>query len=140
MKKFFKVIVYVTMLLSLVFMALSVWTHTTNAKVIMQILLMVGGGFGAFYALIRCTIMQARKIRNGSSNTPMWTCLGFFIIEVALAAACIYLLFHIWSVRDLLNAELATLLSGAVVYWLTHCQKKVSASPKTEKPVEAEQQ
>ena len=132
MKRFFKIIVCVTMLCSVALMAYSIWTHTTNAKAIIQIVLMAGGSLGALYALISCTKLQARKIRNGSSNIPMWKCLGFLIVEVVLATACIYLLFHIWSVRDMLNAELATLLSGCVVYWLTHSQSPEKSAEEAE--------
>ena len=132
MKRFFKIIVCVTMLCSVVLMAYSIWMHSTNAKAIMQIVLMAGGSLGALYALISCTKLQARKIRNGSSNIPMWKCLGFLIVEVVLATACIYLLFHIWSVRDMLNAELATLLSGCVVYWLTHSQSPEKSAEEAE--------
>ena len=134
MKNFVKIFVCVTMLCSVALMAYSIWTHTTNDQVLILtvLLLMAGGSLGALYALISCTKLQARKIRNGSSNIPMWKCLGFLIVEVVLAMACIYLLFHIWSVRDMLNAELATLLSGCVVYWLTHSQSPEKSAEEAE--------
>lgn len=123
MKKFFQIVVYATIILSVVFMAVSMIMHTTKFQLLVQIALLIAGFFGGLYALIRCVVIKAEKIRKGSNNTPIWACLGFFLIEMALAAGCIYLIFHIWSVRDMLNAELATLLSGAVVYELTHRRK-----------------
>lgn len=130
MKKFFKIVVYATILISVIFMAVSAIMHTTKFQLLVQISLLIGGFFGGLYALIRCVVIKAEKIRKGSNNTPIWACLGFFLIEIALAAGCVYLILHIWSVRDMLNAELATLLSGAVVYELTH-RRKVTKTQST---------
>lgn len=132
MKKFFQVVVYATLLVSIVFMATSIIMHTTKFQLLVQIALLTAGAFGGLYALIRCVVIKAEKIRKGSNNSPIWACLGFFLIEIALAAGCVYLIFHIWSVRDLLNAELATLLSGAVVYELTHRRQPVKRQPAPE--------
>lgn len=132
MKKFFKIVVYATLLVSIVFMATSIIMHTTKFKMLVQISLMIAGAFGGLYALIRCVVIKAEKIRKGSNNSPIWACLGFFLIEIALAAGCVYLIFHIWSVRDMLNAELATLLSGAIAYELTHRRKPVKKQPAPE--------
>lgn len=137
MKKFFQIVVYATILISVIFMATSVIMHTTKFKLLVQIALLIAGAFGGLYGLIRCVVIKAEKIRKGSNNTPIWACLGFFLIEMALAAGCIYLLFHIWSVRDLLNAELATLLSGAVVYELTHRRKPAKKQPAPENQQQA---
>ena len=130
MKKFFKIVVYATLIISVVFMATSIIMHTTKFKMLVQVALLIAGAFGGLYALIRCVVIKAEKIRKGSNNTPIWACLGFFLIEIALAAGCVYLILHIWSVRDMLNAELATLLSGAVVYELTH-RRKVTKTQST---------
>lgn len=137
MKKFFKIVVYATILLSIILMATSIVMHTTKFKMLVQISLMIAGAFGGLYGLIRCVVIKAEKIRKGSDNSPIWACLGFFLIEMALAAGCIYLMFHIWSIRDMLNAELATILSGAIVYELTH-RRKVAKAKST--PSENQQQ
>ena len=129
MKKFFKVMVYVTIIFSIAFMARSIIMHTTRYNICVQTSLLIAGAFGGLYALIRCVVINAEKIRKGSNNTPIWACLGFFLIEIALAAGCIYLILHIWSVRDMLNAELATLLSGAVAYELTHRRRPAKRQP-----------
>ena len=137
MKKFFKIVVYATLLVSIAFMAVSMIMHTTKFQLLVQISLLIGGFFGGLYALIRCVVIKAEKIRKGSNNTPIWACLGFFLIEIALAAGCIYLIFHIWSVRDMLNAELSTLLSGAIAYELTHRRKPAKKQPAPENQQQA---
>lgn len=45
---------------------------------------------------------------------PLWTFLGFFILEVACIVGCWYLAAHIWCPRDLLNFTLFALLSFGV--------------------------
>ena len=137
MKKFFKIVVYATILISVIFMAVSAIMHTTKFQLLVQVALLIAGAFGGLYALIRCVVIKAEKIRKGSNNTPIWACLGFFLIEIALTAGCIYLILHIWSVRDMLNAELATLLSGAVVYELTHRRKPAKRQPEPENQQQA---
>ena len=137
MKKFFQVVVYATILLSIILMTTSIVMHTTKFKLLVQIALLIAGAFGGLYALIRCVVIKAEKIRKGSGNSPIWACLGFFLIEIILAAGCIYLILHIWSVRDMLNAELATLLSGAVVYELTHRRKPAKRQPEPENQQQA---
>ena len=122
--------VYTTIILSVVFMAVSMIMHTTKFQLLVQVALLIAGAFGGLYALIRCVVIKAEKIRKGSNNSPIWACLGFFLVEIALTAGCIYLILHIWSVRDMLNAELATLLSGAIVYELTH-RRKVTKTQST---------
>lgn len=137
MKKFFKIVVYATLIISVVFMATSVIMHTTKFKMLVQIALLTAGAFGGLYALIRCVVIKAEKIRKGSNNSPIWACLAFFLVEIALTAGCIYLIFHIWSVRDMLNAELLTLLSGAIAYELTHRRKPAKKQPAPENQQQA---
>lgn len=110
--------------------AIAIISHSMSTAAPAKYLMLLAGIIGAVHSLLKFSKQMVRKTdhpeKKRSDGTPahrlwpMWAFLGFFLIEVALAAACIYFATHMWCVRDLLNFELTAILSGIIVYWFTH--------------------
>lgn len=135
MKKVLKAIVIAIIGASIICATIAIVGHTMAPAKVATYLMILAAAIGAVYSLSAQSAQMVSKIdhpekkrADGITPThrvwPMWAFLGFFLIEVALAAACIYLATHMWTVRDLLNFELTAILSGIIVYWFTHCLTK----------------
>lgn len=132
MRKVFKFAVIAAAGTSLICAAIAIINHSMQPTAApAKYLMILAAAIGAVYSLRKFSFQMTRKMdhpeKKRSDGTtpahrlwPMWAFLGFFLIEVALAAACIYFATHMWSVRDLLNFELTALLSAVVAYWFTH--------------------
>ncbi|MBQ8662140.1 MAG: hypothetical protein IJ482_07445 [Alphaproteobacteria bacterium] len=134
MKKVFKVIIIVAGLVSILAATIAIVGHTMAPAKVATYLMILAAAIGAVYSLWKFSVQMVRKTdhpeKKRSDGTPahrlwpMWAFLGFFLIEVALAAACIYFAKNMWCVRDLINFELTAIISAVVVYWFTHCLTK----------------
>ena len=132
MRKVFKTLVLVASAVSVVTTAIAIINHSMDLSKIATYAMLFAAAIGAFYSLQKFAIQMTRKVdkpesKNSLAETPkhrvwpMWAFLGFFLVEVALAAACIYFAKNMWCIRDLINFELTAILSAVVVYWFTHC-------------------
>lgn len=135
MKKSIKALVIALVFFSFACTAIAIINHSMSTAASAKYLMLLAGIIGAVYCLFKFSDQMVDKIDHPKKKStdgitpihrgwPIWAFLGFFLIEVALAAACIYLATHMWTVRDLLNFELTAILSGIIVYWFTHCLTK----------------
>lgn len=135
MKKSIKALVFALVFVSFACAAIAIIGHSMQTANAARGTMLAAAAICAVYSLWKFSIQMVRKTDHPGKNRadgitpthrvwPMWAFLGFFLIEVALAAACIYLATHMWTVRDLLNFELTAILSGIIVYWFTHCLTK----------------
>lgn len=134
MKKTLKIIVLATFCASLYCTAMAVADHSMRLAGAAACLMLVALAVAAVYTLWKFSIQMARKTDSPEKKRkdgtpahrlwPMWTFLGFFLVEVALGYACIYFACNMWTVRDLLNFELTAILSTIIVYWFTHGLQK----------------
>lgn len=131
MKKVFKSAVIAGIGASIICTAIAIINHSMSTAAPAKYLMLVAGIIGAAYSLFKFSAQMVGKIDHPEKKRaddmtpihrgwPIWAFLGFFLIEVALAAACIYFATHMWSVRDLINFELTAIISAVVVYWFTH--------------------